>query len=141
MLKAILVEQQQWYYLTWGREIRRLIVFPRLSPKGNIIVWLKFKLLLQDHSSAMGTPSNSHFVYIYIYMREREKKDVKCEILKCILFYFYSNTKNDKYENLMWFQIFLLHIAFHWIYKTRVSTDPQPVLSCQLNDFSSHLKF
>ena len=49
MAKAILVEEQQWYYLTHNWGIERVHIFPKgISSKVNLIVQLVFKLTTLD---------------------------------------------------------------------------------------------
>ena len=61
--KAILVEEQLWYYLTNNLEDKGVHTFPKgICPKVNVIAWLEFEFAYYDvavqHDSyySMGTP-------------------------------------------------------------------------------------
>ena len=46
--KAILVEEQQWYYLTYAWEVKEVHIFSKgISPKVNVKAGLEFEITLR----------------------------------------------------------------------------------------------
>ena len=71
--KAILLEEQQWYYLTQSWEDKGVYTFPRgICPKVNIIARLEYKLAYYDPGVHRFT-HYTNFPFVFAIMQYSNK--------------------------------------------------------------------
>ena len=65
--KAILLEEQYWYYLIHSLEDKRVYIFRKgICPKMNVIAWLEFELAYYDFAVHRFNHKSMKVIFIFL---------------------------------------------------------------------------